>query len=70
MKINKKLEQRSFLVFTNVTRASSNTQDKSDKNPLKEDLINLISDISEEFALNYVKKYLEFLKNVLTKLGN
>ena len=54
--LHEKLKKRSFLVFTGITRESSKSQDKSDLNPNKENLTNLISEIAENFAKNYSKE--------------
>ena len=53
--LNKMLKNRSFLVYTKITRESSECQSKSDLNPNKESLVNSISDIADEFANNYSK---------------
>ena len=56
IELYEKLKKRSFLVFTGITRESSKSQDKSDLNPDKENLTNLISEIAEDFANNYSKE--------------
>ncbi len=70
--LNKKLRDRSFLVFTRITRESSKSQSKSDMNPNKESLINSISEISAEFAKNYSreKNVWSFLKECVTESWN
>lgn len=54
--LQEKLKNRSFLVFTGITRKSSKSQDKSDLNPNKENLTNSISEIAYNFAENYSKE--------------
>ncbi len=49
-KIHEKLQKRSFLVYTNISRSSSEIQEEADKDPEKEKSVESISDIAEYFV--------------------
>ena len=53
-KIYEKLKTRSFLVYTNISRSSSQIQEELDKNINKEKLIESISEISEYFVDQHI----------------
>ena len=52
-KIYEKLQKRSFLVYTNISRSSSEIQEEVDKDPDKEKSIESISEIAEYFVNNH-----------------